>query len=129
MKLTPDWLSFSSTGREIAAAWADAAEEEADDHAAGPDRSRSLDLASALLKASRLTPTCFPTVSNFCDEATIARRVARLLADAPARRDPARSLAQSVAWTLAFLGAAALFVAPASRAAYSMTEAVIRLVQ
>ena len=129
MKLTPDWLSFSSTGREIAAAWTLAAEEAADDHAAGPDRSRSLDLASALLKASRLTPTCFSTASSFCDESTIARRVARLLEDPPARRDPARSLGPRVAWTLAFLGVAALLAAPASRAAYTMTEAVIRLVQ
>ena len=129
MKLAPDWLSFSSTGREIETAWAIAAEEEADDHAAGPDRSRSLDLASALLKASRLTPACFATVSSFCDESTIARRVARLLADAPVRPDPPRSLAPRVAWTLALLGTAALLAAPASRAAYTMTEAVIRLVQ
>jgi len=129
MKLAPDWLSFSSAGRDIETAWAAAAEEEADDHAAGPDRSRSLDLASALLKASRLTPTCFATASSFCDESTIARRVARLLEDPPARRDPARSLAPRVAWTVAFLGAAALLAVPASRAAYTMSEAVIRLVQ
>ena len=92
MKLAPDWLSFSSAGWEIETAWAIAAEEEADDHAAGPDRSRSLDLASALLKASRLAPMRFANVSNFCDESTIARRVARLLEDDSSGGRPARSL-------------------------------------
>jgi hypothetical protein len=57
MRLAPDWLFLSSAGGEIESAWAVAAEEAADDHAAGPDRSGSLDLAGALLKASRLTLT------------------------------------------------------------------------
>lgn len=127
MKLAPDWLSFSSAGREIETAWAVAAEHEADDHAAGDDRSRRLDLAGALLKASRLTPMRFVSISNFCDESTIVRRVARLLEDPPARREPARALAPRVAWTLAFLGAGALLAAPGAQAAYTMTEAVIRL--
>ncbi len=56
MRLAPDWLAFSSAGRQIERAWAIAAEEEADDHAVAGDRSRSLDLAGALLKASRLPP-------------------------------------------------------------------------
>ena len=129
MRLAPDLFSFSSAARELETAWAIAAEEEADDHAVGPDRSRSLDLASALLKASRLAPMYFATVSNFCDESTIARRVARLLKDESSVRRPARSLAPRVAWTVAFLGAAALLAVPASRAAYTMSEAVIRLVQ
>jgi len=129
MRLAPDWLSFSSAGWEIETAWAIAAEEEADDHAAGPDRSRSLDLAGALLKAARLTPMRFARVSNFCDQATIARRVARLLKDEPARRRPARSLAPRYASMLALLGAAGLLAGPALRAAYTMTEAAIRLLQ
>jgi len=129
MKLAPDWLSFSSTGREIEIAWAIAAEEEADDRAAGPDRSRSLDLASALLKASRLAPMRFANVSNFCDESTIARRVARLLEDDSSGGRPARSLRPRFAGGLVLLAAAGLLLEPALRAAYTMTEAAIRLVQ
>jgi len=48
IKLAPDWLAFSSTGPELEAAWAIAAENDADDYAAGPGRARSLDLGSAL---------------------------------------------------------------------------------
>lgn len=129
MRLAPDWLSFSSAGREIEAAWAIAAEEEADDHAAGSDRSRSLDLASALLKASRLTPIRFAEVSNFCDESTIGRRVARLLSDEPAGRGRAGLPMSRFAGVLAILGATALFSGPALRAAYTMTEAAIRLLR
>jgi beta-lactamase regulating signal transducer with metallopeptidase domain len=129
MKLAPDWLSFTSTGRELEAAWAAAAESEADDHAAGPDRSRSLDLASALLKASRLAPVRFAGVSNFCDESTIARRVARLLEDAPVRREEALSRASRLACAFGLAGVAALLVTPALQAAYAMTEAVVRIVQ
>jgi beta-lactamase regulating signal transducer with metallopeptidase domain len=129
MRLAPDWLNLWSTGREIETAWAAAAEAEADDHAAGPDRSRSLDLASALLKASRLAPMRLATVSNFCDESTIASRVARLLEDAPVHRDKARAWVPRIACALALVGAAAVAVTPTLRAAYQMTEAVIRLVQ
>lgn len=129
MKLAPDWLAFSPTGREIEAAWAIAAEEAADDHAAGPGRARALDLASALLKALRLAPVGCAYVSNFCEGATIARRVARLLDDAPQRRGPAGSIPPRLAWILTLLGATALLAPPALRAAYTMTEAAIRLVQ
>lgn len=129
MKLAPDWLSFSSAGREIETAWAIAAEEEADDHAAGADRARSLDLASALLKATRLTPMRRAPASNFWDGATIARRVARLLKDPPQRPEPARASASRWTWMLALLGAAGLLAWPALPAAYAMTEAAIRLLQ
>jgi hypothetical protein len=129
MRLVPDWLSFSSAGREIEAAWAIAAEEEADDHAAGPDRLRSLDLAGALLKASRLMPMRCAPVSNFCDEATVARRVARLLKDPPARSGSARSTASRFAWILALASAAGLVAGPALQATYAMTEAAVRLLE
>ena len=129
MRLAPDWLSFSSVGREIEAAWAIAAEEEADDHAVGPDRARSLDLAGALLKAARLTPVRCAPASNFYDGATVARRVARLLTDQPAGGGPAGRLAPRFLGITALLAAAAVFSGPALRAAYTTTEAVIRLLQ
>jgi beta-lactamase regulating signal transducer with metallopeptidase domain len=129
MRLAPDWLSFSSSGREIETAWAIAAEEAADDHAAGPERACALDLAGALLKALRLAPMRFAEASNFCDGATIAHRVARLLQDPPARRRPERSLAQRFVWILTLLSAATLLASPALRAAYTMTEAASRLLQ
>jgi beta-lactamase regulating signal transducer with metallopeptidase domain len=129
MRLAPDWLSFASTGREIEKAWAAAAEEAADDHAAGSDRSRSLDLASALLKASRLAPVRIAEVSNFCDESTIVRRVARLLDDASEISGPSRPLAPRFAGLFVVLVAAGLLMGPALRTAYTMTEAAIRLLQ
>lgn len=129
MKLSPDWLSLTPVGREIEAAWAIAAEEAADDHAAGPGRACSLDLAGALLKAARATPLRCAPVSNFCDGATIARRVARLLEDPPDGQPPARRVAPRFFWIAAFTGAGGLLLVPALRAAYTLTEAAVRLLQ
>lgn len=129
MKLAPDWLAFSSAGREIEAAWAIAAEEDADDHAAGPDRAHSLDLGSALLKASRLAPMPSAFASSFCDGAPIARRVERLLIDPPERRGPRLSRAPRLAWMLAMLAAAAFLAAPTLQTAYTLTEAAVRLLR
>jgi hypothetical protein len=130
MKLAPDWLSLSPVGNEIEAAWAVVAEEEADDHAVGPDRTLSLDLAGALLKAVRLTPVRCAPASNFYDGATVARRVARLLKDRPAGgRQAAGRLAPRFAGILALLVAVAVFSGPALKVAYAMTEAAIRLLQ
>jgi beta-lactamase regulating signal transducer with metallopeptidase domain len=129
MKLAPDWLALSPVGRELETAWESAAEEDADDHAAGPDRARSLDLAGALVKAVRMVPvTCMP-VSNFCEQSTVSRRLARLLTDVPEGPRRARAMLPRVAGVLAALGIAALLSGPASRAAYHMTEAAIRLLQ
>jgi Zn-dependent protease with chaperone function len=129
MSLAPDWVSFTAAGRQIESAWAFAAEEEADDRAAGSDRARALDLAAALLKAVRLAPMRCAHVSNFCDGATIARRVERLLEDSPGREQPSRSFVPRVAWVLAILVAAGLLASPALHAAYSLTEAASQLLQ
>jgi len=127
MKLAPDWLSFAPAGREIETDWAIAAEEDADDHAAGPDRAHSLDLGSALLKASRLMPMRPASASSFCDGAPIARRVERLLSDPPPPSGPATTKAPRYAWILAVLVAAAFLIAPTLQTAYAMTEAAVRL--
>jgi beta-lactamase regulating signal transducer with metallopeptidase domain len=129
MSLAPDWLAFFSAGREIEAAWAISAEEEADDHAVGPDRARSLDLGSALLKASRLMPMRPASASAFYDGAPIARRVARLLSDPPSPPGPGRAGAPLVAWILASMVAVAPLAPPVFRVAYAMTESAVRLLQ
>jgi beta-lactamase regulating signal transducer with metallopeptidase domain len=127
MKLAPDGLSLSSVARELEAAWAIAAEEDADDHAAGVDGARSLDLGSALLKASRMVPMPPAFASTFCDGAPIARRVERLLSDPPQRRRPLVPGAPRIAWMTGLLLAAALLATPTLRIAYTMTEAAVRL--
>ena len=127
MRLAPDWLAFSPAGREIEAAWAVAAEEDADDHAAGPDRAHSLDLGSALLKASRLVPMRPAAASSFCDGAPIARRVERLLNDAPPHRGLQPTRSPRLGWIVAVLIAASFLAAPVLQTAYTMTEAAVRL--
>jgi hypothetical protein len=129
MRLAPDWLAISSAGLEIETAWAIAAEEDADDHAAGPDRAHSLDLGSALLKASRLTPMPSVFASSFHDGAPIANRVERLLGEPPARRVPRLPGAARWACALSTVVVAALLAAPALQAAYALTEAAVHLLR
>ena len=129
MRLAPDWLAISSAGREIEAAWAIAAEEAADDHAAGPDRAHSLDLGSALLKASRLAPMPSGFASSFHDGAPIAKRVERLLGEPPVRRVPLLTGAARWGCALATLVAAAFLAGPALQAAYTLTEAAVHLLR
>src|SRR5262249_57366643 len=52
-RLAPDLLSLTRTGRAIEAAWSEAAEEAADDHAAGGTDLGRLAVAGALITASR----------------------------------------------------------------------------
>lgn len=129
IRLAPDWLALTSIGDEIETAWAAAAEEAADDHAAGADAAGGLAVAGALLKASRLFPLRLATVSNFCDGATIARRVGRLLEERPVPSGPApRRVAPELvvaAASLALLAAAA----SALPAAYEALESVVRLLR
>jgi beta-lactamase regulating signal transducer with metallopeptidase domain len=127
MRLAPDWLSLGATGREIESAWAVAAEEEADDHAAAGDRARSLDLAGALIKASRLAPVRCAAASGFCEETAVVRRVARLLADRPARRVRSARRTPRLVLAVALVCTTAVLAGPALRAAYTVTESAVRL--
>ncbi len=129
MRLAPDWLPFTGTGSEIEWAWAVAAEEEADDHAAGHDRAAALDLAGALLKAVRATPVRIASASNFCEDTAITRRVERLLEDSPRSDARPTAASRSLALKIALLGAMLVAAAPALKAAYFATEATIRLLQ
>ena len=129
MSLAPDWLAFFPAGTEIEKAWAAAAEDEADDEAAGGDPTRALDLAGALLKSARLPAIRCAAASNFCDHATIAHRVERLLDDA--NRQGERLRPSTLRWVsiAVVVAAAALFCGPAARIVYATTEAAIRLLQ
>jgi hypothetical protein len=129
MHMAPDWLAFTATGRDIESAWAIAAEEAADDHAAGTDRARALDLASALLKAARHRPLRSMPVANFCDGSTIAGRTSRLLAGAPGRFVPGLSASARLTRALAVAGFLALLAGPACRATYALLEHAIRMLR
>jgi hypothetical protein len=124
LRLAPDVLGLTETGRGIERTWAQVSEEEADDQAAGRDRAKALALAAALLHALRSAPAAPAIASSFCEESTIARRVARLLADRPQRRPPTAPGWLRPAGTAALI-VAALAVAPALRTIYELTEAAV----
>ena len=124
MAFAPDGLSLTRTGREIESAWRLAAEDEADDHAAGADRAGALDLASALIKALRLAPAPCGSAMSFCGEATVARRVARLLSDDLPASHAAEHRHPAIWVALAVVGLAVL-AGPALRASYAITETAL----
>ena len=129
IRLAPDWLALSSAGDEIEQAWAAAAEEAADDHAASVDDAGGLAVAGALLKASRLVPVRLASVSNFCDGATIAGRVARLIDDDGARHvAPMRPLSLGL-WMAGLIAVAAAAATPVLPQTHAAIESIVHLVQ
>jgi hypothetical protein len=132
MRLTPDLVSLSAAGREIEARWIAAAEEQADEHAAGPGGVRRLELAASLLKAARMmaagTGRVLPA-SNFCEEATVARRVSLLLQSRQGPIEPRRGPALAVPAALALVGLAVALSEPALRTVYGLIETVVQLLQ
>jgi hypothetical protein len=60
MLYLPDPLRFTRAGRDMELAWADAAEEAADEAAAGPSDERRALLASALVRVARMANTPMP---------------------------------------------------------------------
>jgi Zn-dependent protease with chaperone function len=82
MACAPDALRWSSVHAEIVTAWHHAAEDAADDVAAGTDAGARVDLAALLVKIARLTPE--PTwpaamVCPFIERDGLDRRVRRLV--------------------------------------------------
>jgi hypothetical protein len=67
--------------------------------------------------------------SHFCDDAMIARRISRLLDDAPVVRRSLLSRKEQLAWILAGMTAVTLLAGPGFPAAYAVTEAAVRLLQ
>jgi Zn-dependent protease with chaperone function len=82
MACAPDALRWSPVHDEIATAWHHAAEDAADDVAAGSDAGARVDLAALLVKIARLTPQpVWPaaTVCPFIERDGLDRRVRRLV--------------------------------------------------
>lgn len=82
MASAPDALRWSRVHHEITTAWHHAAEDAADDVAAGTDAGARVDLAALLVKIARLTPEpVWPaaTVSPFIERGGLDRRVRRLV--------------------------------------------------
>lgn len=82
MLCLPDPLRLTATGREIERAWAAAAEEAADDAAAGATEGRRASLASALVRVARMAnapmPEWMPGLA-FYEGNNLETRVLRLL--------------------------------------------------
>lgn len=80
----PNPLAFTSAGREMEAAWAAAAEEAADDAAAGDLSEERTVLASALVRVARMANTPAPDWTpalTFYEGNNLENRVRRLLED------------------------------------------------
>lgn len=94
MRFLPDPLAHTATGRAIQQAWADAAEEAADDLAA-TDPTERTDLASALVRVARMAqsrpPRWLPALTFF-EQTTVESRVRRLLMSGPSDAGPLRWL-------------------------------------
>ena len=122
MTAAPDWLTLTGGGLALERAWETAAENEADDRAAGPDRARALDLAAALLKAARLAPMARTAASHFSRGGPVGGRVVRLLA-APA--PPTRHILEGTLAAGSML-TVILFAGPMLLGAYQGIEATIK---
>lgn len=86
MTCLPDPLVLLPAGRELAADWAAAAEEAADDEAAGPRAEARMELAAALVRVARMAegppPRWMPALA-FYEGTNLENRVHRLLLDGP----------------------------------------------
>jgi Zn-dependent protease with chaperone function len=96
MLALPNPLSLTRTGREMDACWSAAAEESADDQAAGHEPGARATLASALVRVARMAQTPAPPwmpALAFYEGTNLEHRVRRLLvAGALSRRAPLRSM-------------------------------------
>lgn len=131
MRCAPDWLSLTSNGERLCAAFGVAVENEADDHAAR-DPQTALDLAGALVSVARLVPPGLRLtlpVSTFHDGDELEPRVTRLLARAEGRAP----LPDPPAWGAALAAAAlvallqAVWSPHALQAVHEVAELGVRL--
>jgi Zn-dependent protease with chaperone function len=126
MRAAPDLLSTTSTARAIERRWSSASEHAADRRAAADAPARCA-LASALVKAARLTPSMVPAAEPICtliSGGDIASRVERLLDDgAPA----APSGRRAALWIAAAIPAALLAASytPALQLVHAATEVLV----
>ncbi|MEX1127133.1 MAG: M48 family metalloprotease [Vicinamibacterales bacterium] len=127
MRCLPDPLLLLTAGREFEAAWAAAAEEAADDEAAGPQAADRTELAAALVRVAGMAegppPRWMPALA-FYEGTHLEHRVRRLLSagsgasDATARMLTAAGLAAATG--------ALLFTDPVSRQLHALMELAVR---
>jgi beta-lactamase regulating signal transducer with metallopeptidase domain len=119
MLILPDPLQFGETGRSIHSTWAAAAEQAADEQAAGDEAETRATLAAALVRVSRMTRGCAPPWASgvaFFEGHNLEERVQRLLAPAGSTRRPP-----------AVISSAALMLLAASAAAVAANPIALRL--
>jgi Zn-dependent protease with chaperone function len=118
----PDVLGWLPSGRRLERVWATAAEREADRAAAQGSQGRGIDLASALVKVSRLAAAsasapAVPLFSTFHECGEIADRVHRLVSASP----PERRSQSALTWLVV---AAALVVCASLPKTWGMLHAM-----
>jgi hypothetical protein len=129
MLYLPDPLWFSGTGREMMDGWAAAAEEAADDQAAGQQLEARTALASALIRVAGMAgapaPRWMPALA-FYQGTNLEHRVRRLLDSSGTStgisvRGVLVLLALTAGWALALTG-------PAARELHAWMEVAVRVV-
>lgn len=126
MRAAPDFLGLTAAASAIERRWAAAAEHAADRVGAGIDPAARCALASALVKAARLTPRSPATlepISTLVGGGDITARVQQLLGDPQPRAAWRPRLAFAV--TVAAIGAGALAFAPLLHAVHAATEVLV----
>ena len=129
MLALPNPLSLTRAGREMQAQWSAAAEESADDHAAGQAPGARTALASALVRVARMARTPAPAWMPglaFYEGTNLERRVRRLLEPRGlATRMPPRAVA-ALALTVGAVGFA--LTEAAARQVHAWMEIAVHLV-
>jgi beta-lactamase regulating signal transducer with metallopeptidase domain len=127
MRCVPDPLLIMNAGRELEAAWAAAAEQAADDEAAGPQADARTELAAALVRVARMVegppPRWMPALA-FYEGTNLEQRVRQLLATAGASNDIAATPLRAAA-VVATAGAL-LFTETASLQLHALMELAVR---
>lgn len=127
MRCLPDPLMLLPAGRELQAAWAAAAEEAADDEAAGPHGDARMELASALVRVARMAegppPRWMPALA-FYEGTNLERRVRRLLSGST--RCSSAMTRTLAATALAAATGALLLTDAASRELHALMELAVR---
>lgn len=135
VRACPDLLSMTPWAERLERAWAEAAEQDADERAARSGPTRAMDLASALVKVARLagagSPPAIPLSALYRGEG-VAGRIARLLEHDPREENvaaPPRRLVAAIGLfaLLAFAPAAAAF--GLHHYVHGVTEAVVSVFQ
>ena len=127
MACAPDALRWSAVHRDIEAAWHDAAEDAADDVAAGADARARVTLAALLVKIASLTPQPeWPAaaISPFVEKDGLPRRVQRLVGAAT----PAATRAHALPWLAGAAGLAVALLASSPAAledVFNVVEALV----